>query len=115
MDHEESIATLLSMGFENIDDIKKALRLGKNDINEAVSILTNEHSEYHLGTDESVQDMSSSHVMSVVPPPPYEPLCSSQYDLAQLHPNLGEEYPGGGQGHPTSLALPPMAQRGLAA
>ncbi|GFQ83735.1 ubiquitin carboxyl-terminal hydrolase 24 [Trichonephila clavata] len=77
MDHEESIATLLSMGFENIDDIKKALRLGKNDINEAVSILTNEHSEYHLGTDESVQDMSTSHVISVAPPP-YEPLCSSQ-------------------------------------
>ncbi|KAF8763443.1 Ubiquitin carboxyl-terminal hydrolase 24 like protein [Argiope bruennichi] len=77
MDHEENIATLLSMGFENIDDIKKSLRLGKNDINEAVSILTNEHSEYHLGTDEGLQDMSSSHAVSVAPPP-YEPLCSSQ-------------------------------------
>ncbi|GIY28827.1 ubiquitinyl hydrolase 1, partial [Caerostris extrusa] len=77
MDHEENIATLLSMGFENIDDIKKALRLGKNDINDAVSILTNEHAEFHLGTDENIQDMSSSHVISVAPPP-YEPLGSSQ-------------------------------------
>lgn len=74
MDHEENIATLLSMGFENIDDIKKALRLGKNDINEAVSILTNEHSEFHLGSDESMKDLSSN----VSSPPPYEPIYNSQ-------------------------------------
>lgn len=78
MDHEENIATLLSMGFENIDDIKKALRLGKNDINEAVSILTNEHSEYHLGSDENMKDLSSSHVSTIAPPPPYEPIYSPQ-------------------------------------
>jgi len=77
MDHEENITTLLSMGFENIDDIRKALRLSKNDINEAVSILTNEHSEYHLSSDEGIKDAPSSHVSSVAPPP-YESLCDTQ-------------------------------------
>ncbi|XP_015922706.1 ubiquitin carboxyl-terminal hydrolase 24 [Parasteatoda tepidariorum] len=77
MDQEENITTLLSMGFENIDDIRKALRLGKNDINEAVSILTNEHAEFHLGSDENMKDVSSSHVSNVAPPP-YEPLNNTQ-------------------------------------
>lgn len=77
MDMEENITTLLSMGFENIEDIRKALQLGKNDINEAVSILTNEHSEYHLGSDDNMKDLPSSHV-SNIGPPPYESLCDSQ-------------------------------------
>lgn len=79
MDLEENITTLLSMGFENIDDIKKALALGKNDINEAVSILTNEHSEYHLGSDDNMKDLSSSHVS--IAPPPYESLSDSQVSI----------------------------------
>lgn len=77
MDLEENITTLLSMGFENIEDIRKALVLGKNDINEAVSILTNEHSEYNLGSDENMKDIPSSHVSNIAPPP-YESLCDSQ-------------------------------------
>lgn len=76
MDREESIATLLSMGFENIEDIERALRYCKNDINEAVSVLTNEHSEFHLGSDEPMKDLSSSHVS--VAPPPYEPITGPQ-------------------------------------
>lgn len=76
MDLEENITTLLSMGFENIEDIRRALHLGKNDINEAVSILTNEHAEYNLGSDDN-KAVSSSHVSNVAPPP-YESLCDSQ-------------------------------------
>lgn len=42
MDEDENISMLLSMGFPNIGEIKRALRLGKNDISEAVAILTND-------------------------------------------------------------------------
>jgi sialic acid synthase SpsE len=37
MDEDESLSIILSMGFPNIDEIKKALRCAKNDVNEAVS------------------------------------------------------------------------------
>ena len=39
---DENVQTLLSMGFPCESEIRKALRLGKNDLNEAVAILTNE-------------------------------------------------------------------------
>lgn len=39
---DENISTLLSMGFPDIVEIRRALRLAKNDLSEAVAILTNE-------------------------------------------------------------------------
>lgn len=42
MDDDENLSMLLAMGFPDIGEIKKALRIAKNDINEAVAILTNE-------------------------------------------------------------------------
>jgi hypothetical protein len=45
MDEEslfENVQLLKSMGFIDEDDIKQALNISNNDINEAVSILTNE-------------------------------------------------------------------------
>ena len=39
---DENISLLLSMGFPNIEEIKRALQMAKQDINEAVAILTNE-------------------------------------------------------------------------
>jgi len=42
MDEDENLSILLSMGFPDICEIQKALRLAKNDVNEAVAILTNE-------------------------------------------------------------------------
>uniref|UniRef100_A0A8C5GXH0 ubiquitinyl hydrolase 1 n=1 Tax=Gouania willdenowi TaxID=441366 RepID=A0A8C5GXH0_GOUWI len=41
-EEEQYITTLLCMGFPDPDVIRKALRLAKNDINEAVALLTNE-------------------------------------------------------------------------
>lgn len=41
-EEEQHITTLLCMGFPDADVIRKALRLAKNDINEAVALLTNE-------------------------------------------------------------------------
>lgn len=41
---DENISTLMAMGFPDIVEIKRALRLSKNDLNEAVAILTNDQS-----------------------------------------------------------------------
>ncbi len=41
---DENISTLMAMGFPDIGEIKRALRLAKNDLNEAVAILTNDQS-----------------------------------------------------------------------
>ena len=47
---DENISTLLAMGFPDILEIKRALRLAKNDLNEAVAILTNEQPLSSYGT-----------------------------------------------------------------
>lgn len=41
---DEKITMLMCMGFGDITDIRRALKLAKNDINEAVAILTGEDS-----------------------------------------------------------------------
>lgn len=41
---DEQITMLMCMGFGDINDIQRALKLAKNDINEAVAILTGEDS-----------------------------------------------------------------------
>ena len=43
-DSDEKITMLLSMGFSDIEYVRKALTLAKNDLNEAVAILTGEDS-----------------------------------------------------------------------
>jgi len=50
MEDDENISTLLAMGFPDIAEIKRALRLSKNDLNEAVAVLTNESGQ-HSGAD----------------------------------------------------------------
>lgn len=40
--NDENITLLLSMGFPHIEEIKRALRIAKNDLSEAVAILTND-------------------------------------------------------------------------
>ncbi|CAH1774066.1 unnamed protein product [Owenia fusiformis] len=41
--NEDHVQTLMNMGFPSESEIRRALKLGKNDLNEAVAILTNEH------------------------------------------------------------------------
>ncbi|XP_076309376.1 ubiquitin carboxyl-terminal hydrolase 24-like isoform X2 [Tachypleus tridentatus] len=77
MDQEEEkhISTLQSMGFIDVEEVRRALRLSKNDINEAVAILTNERSSSYLFSDRDVEmrdtGISSSLVVSGCAPPPY--------------------------------------------
>ena len=57
MDEDENLSMLLSMGFPDINEIRRALRLAKNDVNEAVAILTNEAPLSSYGT---VDDLATS-------------------------------------------------------
>lgn len=41
---DEHITMLMGMGFGDITDIRRALKLAKNDLNDAVAILTGEDS-----------------------------------------------------------------------
>ena len=45
---DENISTLMAMGFPDIQEIKRALRLAKNDLNEAVAILTHDQSSSYM-------------------------------------------------------------------
>ena len=47
---DEHISTLLAMGFPDILEVKRAIRLAKNDMSEAVAILTNEQPLSSYGT-----------------------------------------------------------------
>ncbi|KAL8178608.1 UNVERIFIED_CONTAM: hypothetical protein K2H54_054035 [Gekko kuhli] len=46
-EEEQHMTTLLCMGFSDAAAIRRALRLAKNDINEAVALLTNERPGLH--------------------------------------------------------------------
>ena len=56
MDDDENLSLLLAMGFSDIGFCKKALKMAKNDINEAVAILTNEQP---MSNDIDMQDLST--------------------------------------------------------
>ena len=58
MDEDENLSMLLAMGFPDIGEIRRSLRMAKNDINEAVAILTNDHQP--LSNEIDMQDMSTS-------------------------------------------------------
>jgi hypothetical protein len=66
MDEDENITMLMAMGFQDVQEIRRALRIGKGDVNEAVGILTNDSS-------------SSSSLMG-----PHLPSNSGNDDLASL-------------------------------
>uniref|UniRef100_A0A8C3TK63 Ubiquitin carboxyl-terminal hydrolase 24 n=1 Tax=Chelydra serpentina TaxID=8475 RepID=A0A8C3TK63_CHESE len=73
-EEEQHMTTLLCMGFSDAAAIRRALRLAKNDINEAVALLTNERPGLHYGG--------------------YEPMDSGQGQPGQG----GHGSPAGGQG-----------------
>ena len=57
MDEDENLSMLLAMGFPDIGEAKRALRIAKNDINEAVAILTNEQP---ISNEIDMHDISAS-------------------------------------------------------
>ncbi|CAH1242989.1 USP24 [Branchiostoma lanceolatum] len=72
---EQHVQTLLAMGFPDVAAIRKALRLGKNDVNEAVAILTSEQP----GADfESVEMTDVSGQTADQAPPSYDEVSSRE-------------------------------------
>ncbi|XP_038074652.1 ubiquitin carboxyl-terminal hydrolase 24-like isoform X2 [Patiria miniata] len=55
---EDNLQMLVSMGFSDLTEIKRALALSKNDVNEAVAILTNEQPGLSYDTVDEVVEMS---------------------------------------------------------
>ena len=58
MDEDKNLSMLEDMGFQDNREIRQSLRMAKNDINEAVAILTNDHQP--LSNEIDMQDMSTS-------------------------------------------------------
>ena len=84
---EEHVQTLLSMGFPSELDVRKALRLSKNSLNDAVAILTNDHPSTTFDTlddidvDMEVKDFAKSSTAPVYGPnlpPTYEDVVDAQ-------------------------------------
>ena len=55
--NEDSLQMLVGMGFSDLTEIKRALTLSKNDLNEAVAILTNEQPGMSYDTVDEVVEM----------------------------------------------------------
>ncbi len=55
--NEDSLQMLIGMGFSDLTEIKRALSLSKNDLNEAVAILTNEQPGLSYDTVDEVVEM----------------------------------------------------------
>ena len=82
---QDHVQTLLSMGFPNESDVRKALRLAKNSLNDAVAILTNDHPTTNFDTldeiDVEMKDLakgSSDPVYGPNLPPTYDEAVSSE-------------------------------------
>ncbi|XP_023931162.1 ubiquitin carboxyl-terminal hydrolase 24-like, partial [Lingula anatina] len=80
--NEEHVSTLLSMGFPSESEVRRALRLGKNDLNEAVAFLTNEapgssfdtleELDVEMKDDQANKQATTSPVYGPAPPPSYD-------------------------------------------
>ena len=71
---EEHVQTLLSMGFFPEDEVRRALKLAKNDLSDAVAILTNEHPTTSFDTLGDLDvDMTGGSGGGGSDPPPYAP------------------------------------------
>ena len=73
----ESVQTLLNMGFPSEMEIRRALKLSKNDLSEAVAILTNEHTTSNYDTLDDVEMKETERLSSR---PIYGPTLPPTYD-----------------------------------
>lgn len=72
---EEHVQTLLSMGFPSELDVRKSLHLAKNNLNDAVAILTNDHPTQSFDTldDIEMKDIVKGSTVPVYGPAPMQP------------------------------------------
>ena len=78
---DENIQTLLAMGFPSEAEIRRALKLGKNDLSEAVAILTNENQSTTYDTlDDLDVEMKDMETRPIPQAPVYGPALPPSYD-----------------------------------
>lgn len=81
---EDNVQMLRDMGFPCESEVRRALRMAKNDLNEAVAILANDHpsSSYDTLDDVEMKDVHrrSTHTQVYGPhlPPAYDEVVESQ-------------------------------------
>ena len=78
---EENVQMLLNMGFDELD-IRRALKIAKNDLSEAVAILTNDHPVTSFDTLQDVE-MKPDEIQPLkgsVPPISYGPSLPPSYE-----------------------------------
>ena len=80
--NEEYVETLMNMGFPNELQIRCALRISKNDMNEAITILTCENPSEYDGfenIDVEMKDVQRSTQSTSTLPPSYDDVVESGY------------------------------------
>lgn len=93
---EDHVNTLLSMGFPSDIEVRKALRFAKNDLNDAVAYLTNDHStsSYDTLDDIEMKDIhprsSQAPVYGPSPPPSYDECVIPERTDGQSENGAGE-------------------------
>lgn len=110
-EEEQHITTLLCMGFPDADVIRKALRLAKNDINEAVALLTNETPGLgygyepmesgpapNLGSSGDGENSGRTGTGGFDPPPAYHDVVDSEVRAARASSSIRRESTGVGHG-----------------
>ena len=88
---EENVQQLLAMGFPDPAKVRRALRLARNDLSEAVAILTNEHPSTNYDTldDVEMRDTEKWDNTAQETLPTYGPFLPPTYEEAQQQ--IGQE------------------------
>ena len=87
--NEEHVEKLLNMGFPSEAEVRRALKIGKNDLNEAVAILTNEHPSSNYDTlDDLDVEMKDVEGRATTTGPVYGPSLPPSYEdvVDSAHP-----------------------------
>ena len=109
---EENVQMLLNMGFDELD-IRRALKIAKNDLSEAVAILTNDHPVTSFDTLQDVE-MKPDEIQPLkgsVPPISYGPSLPPSYEQSietgsvSLSANVNVSLPTGNVGTSDEVIL----------
>lgn len=78
--NEENVQMILSMGFPSESEVRRALRMAKNDLSDAVAILTNDHPVSSYDALEEVDIDMKDPQTKAVQGPVYGPSLPPSYD-----------------------------------
>lgn len=82
--NEEFVENLLNMGFPNEFEIRRALRIGKNDMNEAITILTSGSPVSYEGFEDLDVEMKDRQSHYNSPPPTYDEVSENVYSAPEV-------------------------------